>query len=327
MIAWSQGLHSAEAVKPAADATAVKAATAPAATAPAAPTSDKPASTPEGAKPAVATPPQTAGAAAPAKEASPPKGAFRKIAPGVMKEVGPKQEPKEAVSRHDVVELLAIDPNYDWAKNASFRRDVWALEFQFKPARVVRVDIPQPSGQMQRKAIWYLLYNVTNRGQSVHPVKTDDGTYRLDRVDAPVKFALSFLFESTNTGKQYPDRVIPLAVAAIQMREDPNRRLYNTAEVARELKVGETIWGVATWEDIDPRTNKFSVYVTGLTNAYEWSDAPGKFKKGDSLGTGRYLARKALKINFRRPGDEYDLSEQQIRLGGPGAVDFEWVYR
>ena len=91
--------------------------------------------------------------------------------------------------------------------------------------------------------------------------------------------------------------------------------------------MGETIWGVAMWEDVDPRIDRFSIYVHGLTNAYKWQDEPEKFKPGDSIGTGRRLARKTLKLNFCRPGDEFFEHEGEIRYGIPGEVDYEWVYR
>ena len=29
-----------------------------------------------------------------------------------------------------------------------------------------------------------------------------------------------------------------------------------------------SVWGLATWEDVDPRVDFFSVYIKGLTNAY-----------------------------------------------------------
>ena len=45
--------------------------------------------------------------------------------------------------------------------------------------------------------------------------------------------------------------------------------------------MGKTVWGIVTWEDIDPRTKWFSIYVEGLTNAYRWKDAPGKFTRAD----------------------------------------------
>ena len=44
--------------------------------------------------------------------------------------------------------------------------------------------------------------------------------------------------------------------------------------------------GIATWEDIDPKTFQFSVYVIGLTNSYRWTDEDGEYKKGDPIGKG-----------------------------------------
>lgn len=266
-----------------------------------------------------------------AKSPSDAVGRFRPLGPGVLKSIDPQRQPMEVVSRKDVVELLAVDPSYDFAKNVEFRRDIWSLDFKFKVVRIVDVDIVQPSGMLQRKPIWYLVYTVTNQGKAWRPSKKNDGTFELQQVDQPVDFAPQFLLESVNTKKWYPDRVIPIAIPAIIEREDPARRLYSTAEIAREgkeqLKPGETLWGVATWEDIDQRTNRFAIYVSGLTNAYEWNDAPGKFKKGDPVGTGRQLARKTLKLNFRRAGDELEVRENQIRYGIPDEVDYQWVYR
>ena len=72
------------------------------------------------------------------------KAPYRKLAPGVMKTIDPMRTLEETVSRHDVVGLLAVDPKFDWAKDIAFRRDVWVLEFQFKPMRMIWVDVPQP---------------------------------------------------------------------------------------------------------------------------------------------------------------------------------------
>jgi len=118
-----------------------------------------------------------------------------------------------------------------------------------------------------------------------------------------------------------------VADAAIQLREGYGQKILTSVEMNREIPVGQTFWGVATWEDIDPKIVQFSVYVTGLTNAYRWKDTPGGYKEGDAVGTGRKLERKTLKLNFWRPGDEYYESEGEIRYGIPGRVDYEWVYR
>ena len=47
------------------------------------------------------------------------------------------------------------------------------LDFKFKPVRMIWVDIPQPSGYMQRKLIWYMVYSVTNTGKVMHPVEDE----------------------------------------------------------------------------------------------------------------------------------------------------------
>jgi hypothetical protein len=303
-----------------------KAATAPAAARPAAPAADP-----------SSAPPRAAAAPAPAAVTQDtlavglplPGGPYRVLAPGVMHTVNPMREVQETYSRHDVVELLAADPKMDWAKNVAFRHDVFALQFSFKPVRFVWVDIPQVSGRMQQKLIWYLVYSVTNPGKIAHPVQQPDGTYQVEPVDKKVRFSPQFLLESQLPGddRAYPDRVIPVAMVRIRAREDPYRAFLNSAEINRDIDVGETLWGIATWEDVDPRIETFSIYVTGLTNAYRWTDEPGRYKAGNPIGTGRRLSRKTLKLNFWRPVDEFHQNEDAIRFGIPGQVDYEWVYR
>jgi hypothetical protein len=273
-------------------------------------------------KPYVAPPPATGRPMAGTRP-----GPFRPLSPGALRSVDPMSEVDETVSRHDVVELLAVDSKLDYAKGVPFRRDIWALEFKFMPIRMINVDLPQPSGFMQRKQIWYLIYTVTNRGKTMHPVQAEDGTYSIEYVDKPIHFVPALLLHSIQLDKWYPDRVIPAAMGPIRMRQDPNRVFYNTIEMVRDIQVGETVWGVATWEDIDPRTDRFSIYVSGLTNAYRWSDKPGAFKPGDPLGKGRNLQKKTLKLNFWRPGDAIAPKEKEIRFGIPGELDYEWVYR
>ena len=151
--------------------------------------------------------------------------------------------------------------------------------------------------------------------------------------DREVRFFPQFVLEAPEYHKAYLDRVIPLAIPAIQQKEDANRKLLNSVEVGSKLiplsndLVDRSVWGVATWEDIDPRVDFFSVYVQGLSNAYHWVDPPAAFKSGDPPGTGRVLTQKTLMLNFWRPGDEYVEDQRIIRYGVPGKVDYSWVYR
>lgn len=291
-------------------------------------------------------------------------GGFRKLAPGVMTTIPPNVEEGETVSTHDIVELRALDelkwtPRlypasrtlYAMADDVKFRRRVAGLEFSFKPLRMIYVDVPQPSGKMQRKLIWYLVYRVRNTGAALQPVvKEADklgnetyATYATEKAAEPIRFLPQFVLESHEYKKAYLDRVIPVATAAIQMREDPNRKLLNSAQIAQTpIPVSADrdaggVWGVATWVDVDPRLDFFSVYVQGLSNAYKWADPEGVYQKGDNLGKGRQFVRKTLQLNFWRPGDRFRPTEEEIRFGTPPdradlygvppGVDYVWLYR
>ena len=254
----------------------------------------------------------------------PPGANYRNLAPGVMIPTNPYLREADTVCRHDVVELATLDDKYDWAKDVAFRRTVWYLDFKFKPMRMIFVDVPQPDGRMKQKLIWYQVYSVTNPGKVMPSVKDAQGNYQLQDSTDSIRFAPEFHLKSLEYDKTYLDRVIPIAVGPIQMREDPNRK-FLTSESIRDVKVGQTVWGIAMWEDVDSRIDRFSVYVNGLTNAYRWTDAD--YKKGDPIGKGRQWIRKTLKLNFWRPGDEYYEHEKEFHFGIPGEVDYEWVYR
>jgi len=283
--------------------------------------------------------------------ARPSSGGYRKLAPWVMKPVDPERKPDETNSRHDVVEL----PAFDWAKDVPFYHEIWALEFKFKPMRMIWIDVPQANGQMRRNLVWYMVYSVTNTGNVMQPVPEQVQKYEgqdrglndpqklveIKYVDRPVRFIPEFVLEGyesadpqTGFSKAYPDRVIPVAMGPIRLREDRNRRFYNTVEICGDIAPGETKWGIVTWEGLDPRIDRFSIYIKGLTNAYRWIDEKGAYTQGAPLGTGRKLYVKTLKLNFWRPGDEYFEHEREIRYGvpdfdaeNPEHVYYEWLYR
>lgn len=281
---------------------------------------------------------------------------YRRIVPWVEQTIPLDRDADETVSTHDIVELLGV-PNLKWAPvfapesrtlyamaaDVKFRRPVKGLEITFKPLRMIEVDIPQPTGKMQRTLIWYMVYRVTNRGGHLVPQKNDDGTYTTTTEDSEFRFFPSFVLEAHKQHKAYLDRVIPAAQIPIQNREDPNRRLLNSVEIsARPIPVStpqedRSVWCVVTWQDVDPLTDFFSIYIQGLTDAYKWNDPAGVYKHGDPLGKGRQFVYKTLKLNFWRPGDEYQEHEGELIFGippgeaelygSPEGVDYEWVYR
>jgi hypothetical protein len=198
-----------------------------------------------------------------------------------------------------------------WAANmlqdVRLSHNVWALEFSFKPVRFVTVNVPTASGRVEQKLVWYLVYRVRNTG------------------DKPVRFVPQFVLYSQDTDLYYPDRLIATAMEPIRLREDPNRKLLNAVQIS-EVEIPPSpdgdegsVWGVAMWRDIDPATDRFSIYIKGLTNAY-------RIKTDENTGAWQGYARKTLQLNFWRPGDEFFEHEGEIRYGMPGDVDYRWVY-
>jgi len=270
----------------------------------------------------------------------------RNLAPGVLTVIPPAGEERETFTGPvALVEIVAGMPDLQWtphfasksntlhekAKRVIFRRPVWCFEFSFKPLRMIPVDVPQPTGKMQRKLIWYFVYRVKNNGYDLQPAGSPDkwghATYAVDDdiTIEPLRFFPQFVLRSFEFDKEYLDRVIPAAQRAIQEREDPGTgiRLLNSVEMTRERipvsdgRVDKSVWGVAMWEDVDPRIDFFSVFVQGLTNAFQFVDPPGAFQPGAEPGTGRVFRTKSLRLNFWRPGDALLEHEREIRYGVP----------
>jgi hypothetical protein len=248
------------------------------------------------------------------------QGPFRRLAPGVERTIPPNIEAAETHSwmhKLDGLSKLAAERQMPdlgkrpWAasmlQDVRLDHDVWALEFSFKPVRFVTVDVPTASGRVERKTVWYLVYRVRNTGEK------------------PVRFVPQFVLHSRDADLYYPDRIIATAMEPIRLREDPRRRLLNTVEIS-DVEIPPSpdsdegsVWGVAMWRDIDPSTDRFSIFIKGLTNAY-------RIKTDETTGDWQGYTRKTLQLNFWRPGDEFYENEREIRYGSPGDVDYRWVY-
>jgi hypothetical protein len=273
---------------------------------------------------------------------------FRTLVPGVERPVNPERSFLELSSRHNVEELLKVDGTFDWAKDAHYFHDIWSLEFTFKPVRILAVDLPARGGKLTKKNIWYMVYRVRNpgvvwhteptvyadpvrkiepaAGEFVYAAKGRDeltpGKHEIveELKDKPVRFTPVFVLFSRDPeiGKQYLDRPLPIAAKMIQQREDPARLLKTTAEMTGDIPAApegqdRSVWGVVTWEDVDPRTDYFSIYVQGLTNAFQRKWIPEK--------NGWWYTQKTLRLDFQRMGDEFSENENEIRF-----LKKTWVY-
>ena len=387
----------------------------------------------------------------------------RQLAPGVMTTIRPFINYSETFQWSDIPEIAAEaqgedDHSFDWAKNVYFTKEVWCLQFSFKPIRFIPVDFPNDEGKMDRKMVWYMVYSVKNTGQFVgsgvssakeyevdntvnvmlrqegeydgsdehaeiisgqklnevykpgyrgveavaHEQKSNnlDGIYVIDDIDylngtsqlmqvsegeprdgvktyelqplgeakplrteegplseeeikerGTVRFSPRFImavqnligeidYEKAENGfygakqtkrseKTWEDQYLPLAFAQIAAFEDPSLTYQNSISFPTiEIAPGETYWGIATWTDIDPRVNNFTIYISGLTNALRWydDDQQAYNKENQVPLTGRKVMRKTLKLNFFRPGDTNITPESKVYFGVPGQKASDWVY-
>jgi hypothetical protein len=192
--------------------------------------------------------------------------------------------------------------NYQMVDASLHHRDkqgIWVLDFAFKPLRIRSVPFPD---QGRTKLVHYLYYKVVNR------------------TGAPRMFVPQFIMVN-ESGQRFEDSVVPQAIPIIQAREDQSIPVLGAVEIngmippSTKKDVDDAVFGVAVWEKWDPRADRFSIYVRGLSDGY--TEVPGQ-------NGGKPVAKyKTLKIDFIRRGDEHNLNEKEIELA---ENRYDWVY-
>ncbi|MDA8563609.1 hypothetical protein N9L06_04060 [Mariniblastus sp.] len=267
----------------------------------------------------------------------------RELAPGVLKTIPTILDVRDSFSLPmplPGIDAKAYQPQtlprqvtlHERSRRVVLFRDVWQYEFSFTGLRQLPIPVRETSGQIAQKNVWYMVYRIRNLGKTLgfEQVKADPNfdrqLYELQKnkqdSDTKTKFLPRFTMEGwvlpADTRKYtkavYRDFIDPTLVKLIQQHEDPNRQLLSTVEMTRaEIPVikdpaSDGVWGVAIWENVDPRIDYLSIYVSGLTNAY-------RIKK-DADGTIE-LDKKTLQLNFWRPGDTVNQSQDAVDYGIP----------
>lgn len=282
-----------------------------------------------------------------ADAAAAPRNAFRRLAPGVLTVIPPRASSDSHAIRGDLFEVTRGLEAQAWtpaqapahttlverAKNREFQRDIWCLEFAFKPPRLIDVDVPAADFRMQRKRLWYLVYRVRNTGGRRTVIDQNDPTKRtVEAFETPVRFLPHFVLESLEglteaegetAYRSYLDRVVPSAMGPIRRREDPARELFDSASMAAsDIPPGGERWGVAIWEDIDPRIDFFTVTVRGLTNAIRWRPQAGAtFAQNLPPASEMDHAAESLRLDFWLPGDDREAVEEEMSVGYAGMFE------
>jgi hypothetical protein len=212
---------------------------------------------------------------------------------------------------------LAVGPNVREVKPAPNVQDpddisnpnsqVWVLDFRFKDPRLIKVNVP---GRGQ-KVCWYLWYQVINNTKE------------------PRTFYPDFELVTQDKNTVHHDQILPQVQEAIRKLEDPTDyyKIKNTVSIyAEPIPVSlpnatpRAVTGVAIWDDADiAESNRFSIFVTGLSNGYSLSDVETNTPTPKAV-----VRRKTLQLNFRRVGDRYLQRSDEIR---PGVPPWQWIYR
>jgi len=286
--------------------------------------------------------------------AAPP--GFRELADGVLTVIPPNVAVAEMLLRDDLREATVARRDLEWkpkqaaegstfvrrAVGREFPRELWCLEFAFKPPRSLDIDVPAADLRMRRKRIWYVVYRVRNLAGPAgswmrlktesDDTATDRSRRSVERFEGPIRFVPHFVlesFEPVGEGegllayRAYLDRVLPTALPEIRRREDPRREYLDSAAMAAaEIAPGQERWGVATWEDVDPRIDFFSISVTGLTNALQWRLAPdAEVTAADPPNARLEEALQSLRLDFWRPGDGRQEQTGQASIGFQGMFE------
>jgi len=216
--------------------------------------------------------------------------------------------------------VFAVNPNEREVKPGPSPQDkdvinkadskIWVLDFKFKDPRLVKVDIP---GRGQ-KVCWYLWYQVINN------------------TGKPRRFIPDFEIR-TDTNTVHKDQIMPKVQKAVVRLEDPTAdpddqdsgfyKIKNSVTIAKdEIPVSQpgvapkTVTGVAIWDDVDADANRFSIFVTGLSNGWAVTDPiPPDVEP--------VVRRKTLQVNFKRLGDKFNQKSGEIQFIPPAS----WIYR
>ena len=121
---------------------------------------------------------------------------FREVAPGVLTVIPPDLSTDDTLQRGDILEITKGLADSAWtpkrdsvggtlverAKDRTYPRDIWCLEFAYKPPRHIDIDLPGRDLTMRRKRVLYLLYRVKNTGGRRSTAPADDPASALQQV-------------------------------------------------------------------------------------------------------------------------------------------------
>jgi hypothetical protein len=211
--------------------------------------------------------------------------------------------------------------SYATGEELNRQRNIWVMEVQLKPMRMVFVDTVDPkTGEKRKEQIWYLAYRAINRPLANR--KTDDDTVAQNDIEplpGPDKFIPAFTLVAYDDPKTelpvatHEDAIIPEAqkiVNRVERRYAEDPVFLNSVQVTQDLPAPQEkspeekwIYGVATFRGVDPDTDFFKVILRGFSNGYQKEDGPD----GQPV-----VSRKVGVQKFIRRGDRFDPTQSEF---------------
>jgi hypothetical protein len=186
---------------------------------------------------------------------------------------------------------------------------IWTLHFKYKPPRIVTVDL----GAKGKKPVWYMPFEIYNRNEN------------------PLVITPVFELVTKDLNTVHKDEPQPEIFAAIAKLEDPEgvmkpKSTINISKdkipVTKRDSFPRVVAGLAIWADVPERaarTNRFSVYISGLSDGLVV----------DKLQDGGLLVKvKTLQLDFFKPTDDINPKPGDIKIEENGGLGGErWIYR
>lgn len=234
--------------------------------------------------------------------------------------------------------------------------ELWIGEVQYKPVRLMRLEIRDPkTGAVKKELVRYMVYRMILRdptelaGAETEELRRKLADPNLDpanTLDSNVTVPLQlprFLLKTEDNDIQdvYVDEINLEIQKSVFQREFGRRgltlKMLNSVEAIAEIgepvpnndkdALAKSVYGVAVWRNVNPKADKFSVIMSGFSNAYRIStDANGK----------HVVEEKVIVQRFARPGDEFEQEEQEFQFiddldtDGDGKIDIRypnWQYQ
>ncbi|MFO0937341.1 MAG: hypothetical protein U0798_12595 [Gemmataceae bacterium] len=189
--------------------------------------------------------------------------------------------------------------------------DTITMHFGYYPVRIAEVNVPGRGKQ----TVWYMLFEVWNKTGTPQQIVPEFTIVSKD-LDLP---------------GSWNDEPLPSVVKQIIEIEDKNknRNIHSTTSIT-EKKIPVTkpdsfpnsVTGVAVWTNVPAKAanlNKFSVYITGLSNGLIETDA------GDGS---KVVRRKTLQLDFVKPTDNKNVKMDDIKIDDNNGIgNAKWYYR